>query len=60
MEWSRHSITTTNHATFIRSGGIDEAEMLGANGMCIVGIFYTSYVLNFISHIFTLIGLVSF
>ena len=60
MAWSRHSITPTDYATFIRSGGIDEAKMLGSNGLCTVTIFYTSYLLNFISHIFALIGLVSF
>ena len=60
MEWSRHSITPTDHATFIRSGGIDEAEILGANGLCIVSISYTSYVLSFVAHIFALTGLVSF
>ena len=60
MEWSRHSITLTNHATFIRSGGIDEVKMVGANSLCIISIYHTSYVLSFISHIFALIGLVSF
>ena len=40
MEWSRHSITPTNHATFISSGGIDEVEILGANGLCIVSFTY--------------------
>ena len=53
------SITPTDHAIFIRSGGIDEAEMLGANGLCIISIYYTSHVLTFVSHTLALIGLES-
>ena len=44
MKWSRHSITPTDYATFIHSGGIDEAKMLGANGHV-----YCNYFLYFVS-----------